>query len=238
MLRRGIARPPLPPHNRIPNFANAEKAAAKLAELPEWRAARIVKVNPDSPQFHVRLMALRQNKLLIMPTPRMREGFLVLDPSRIPKNLHTRAATIRGAFQLGRKIAPEEFRELKIDFIVEGSVAVNEFGERLGKGRGYGEFEFAVLLELGCIDIDVPIATTVHDVQVVPYRLPQEPYDVPVDYVVTPTRIVRARRGERPKGIIWELLDDEKRDILQKTRLSSLLRGGASHHCKNSGGGC
>jgi hypothetical protein len=34
---------------RIPNFAGAPAAAARLASLPAWRAARVVKANPDAP---------------------------------------------------------------------------------------------------------------------------------------------------------------------------------------------
>ena len=34
---------------RIPNFAGASVAAARLASLPAWRAARVVKSNPTPP---------------------------------------------------------------------------------------------------------------------------------------------------------------------------------------------
>ena len=34
---------------RIPNFAGAPAAAARLASLPAWRAAQVVKSNPDAP---------------------------------------------------------------------------------------------------------------------------------------------------------------------------------------------
>jgi 5-formyltetrahydrofolate cyclo-ligase len=34
---------------RIPNFAGAQAAAARLVSLPQWRAARVVKSNPDAP---------------------------------------------------------------------------------------------------------------------------------------------------------------------------------------------
>lgn len=37
-------------HHRIPNFVDAEKAAARLADLPEFKASAVVKVNPDTPQ--------------------------------------------------------------------------------------------------------------------------------------------------------------------------------------------
>ena len=42
---------------RIPNFAGAPAAAARLALLPAWRAARVVKSNPDAPQLPVRAHA-------------------------------------------------------------------------------------------------------------------------------------------------------------------------------------
>jgi hypothetical protein len=44
------ARFPRPVHHRIPNFVDAEKAAQRLADLPEFKAAKVIKVNPDTPQ--------------------------------------------------------------------------------------------------------------------------------------------------------------------------------------------
>jgi 5-formyltetrahydrofolate cyclo-ligase len=211
LLERGVATFPLPPHGRIPNFKGAREATERLAELPEWKRARIVKVNPDSPQRWVRLLALRQGKLLVMATPRLREGFILLDPKRIPPHLYDAASTIRGAFRLGRRIGIDELRELGgVDFIVTGSVAVDRRGHRIGKGEGYAELEYAILRELGLADEDTPIATTVHDLQIVD-EIPRDPYDLTVDYIVTPRRILRvAGREPRPPGIIWSMLPCEK----------------------------
>lgn len=208
---QNIARFPRPVYGRIPNFAGAREAAMNLAKTRVWREARIVKVNPDSPQKWVRLMALRQGKLVVMATPRIREGFIILDPSRIPSFLYEKAATIRGAFQLGRKIGLDELRELGgIDLIVTGSVAVDRQGHRIGKGEGYAELEYAILRELGLVGDDTPIATTVHDVQIVE-QIPREPYDLVVDYIATPTRIIETRSGEKkPPGILWDILPCEK----------------------------
>ncbi|MET1128894.1 MAG: 5-formyltetrahydrofolate cyclo-ligase, partial [Thermoproteota archaeon] len=109
---RGVARFPRPVHGRIPNFAGAEEAAARLAQLPAWRRARLVKVNPDSPQKPVRLLALRQGKILVMASPRLRSGFILVDPRRIPPYLYEKASTIRGAFELGRQVSLDELRSL------------------------------------------------------------------------------------------------------------------------------
>ncbi|BEP18181.1 5-formyltetrahydrofolate cyclo-ligase [Pyrofollis japonicus] len=209
---RGVARFPRPVYGRIPNFEGAEKAAYRLASLEEWKRARIIKVNPDSPQKWVRLLALKQGKLVVMATPRLREGFILLDPGKIPPAMYEKAATIRGAFQLGRKIGIEELKRLGgIDFIVSGSVAVDMQGHRIGKGEGYAEIEYAIMRELGLVTDSTPIATTVHDLQVLSEPIPRDPYDLTVDYIVTPTRIIKVEsREERPKGILWELLSCEK----------------------------
>ncbi|KPJ55799.1 MAG: hypothetical protein AMJ42_06210 [Deltaproteobacteria bacterium DG_8] len=54
MEERNIARFPRPVHGRIPNFIGAEQAALRLKELAEWKKAKVVKANPDSPQRSVR----------------------------------------------------------------------------------------------------------------------------------------------------------------------------------------
>src|SRR5918911_1372293 len=66
---------------RIPNFVGAEAAARRLAELPEWQAARTVKANPDAPQLAVRRAALAAGKTVYMAVPRLRDEkpFLRLD---------------------------------------------------------------------------------------------------------------------------------------------------------------
>ncbi|MCS7121548.1 MAG: 5-formyltetrahydrofolate cyclo-ligase [Archaeoglobaceae archaeon] len=209
MLEKGIAKHPLPPHNRIPNFHGAEKAAELLTKLEEWKNSEVLKINPDSPQMEVRYRALSEGKTVLMPTPRIKQGFLLIDPKKIPRSLYRKASTIKGAFELGKKVEIYEIPE--VDFIVEGSVAVNEFGERIGKGEGYGELEFAILLEIGKIEKDVPIATTVHEFQVLNIKFPQDPYDVQIDYIVTPKRIIKVEKSKyRPNGIIWELLSEKK----------------------------
>ena len=43
-----------PVHNRIPNFIGASTAGRKLAEMSEFKSAKVVKVSPDKPQEEVR----------------------------------------------------------------------------------------------------------------------------------------------------------------------------------------
>ncbi|MEO2241073.1 MAG: 5-formyltetrahydrofolate cyclo-ligase [Euryarchaeota archaeon] len=212
----GEAAPPFPVEGRIPNFRGAQLAARRLTSTDEYEDADVIKVNPDSPQRPVRERALRDGKTLIMPTPRLRQGFLVIENPRDPR----RASTIRGAFREGRRVMPDELPAP--DLVVAGSVAVAPDGARLGKGGGYFDLEWGILAELGLVDEDTPVHTTVHDVQVLPAgEIPMEEHDVPVDVVHTPTGTHECdRKYEKPEGLlrdrIGEKLDEVKwlRDYL------------------------
>lgn len=212
MTRERLAAFPLPIRGRIPNFKGAAEAADRLTELPEFRAATAVKVNPDAPQRPVRKRVLEAGKRLLMATPRLREGFLLLDPNRLSSRQITRGSSIGGAFELGTLVALDDLPA--IDLIIVGTVAVSPEGSRVGKGEGYAELEYATLRQLGRINERVPIATTVHDVQVVA-AIPSEPFDVPIDIVVTPTRVIRTPSTlPRPAGILWEYLTEERLEAM------------------------
>jgi 5-formyltetrahydrofolate cyclo-ligase len=54
------------------------------------------------------------------------------------------------------------------------------------------------------------IATTVHPLQLLDEELPETAHDFRVDVIVTPDEVIRTRRARRPRGILWEDLDEEK----------------------------
>ena len=180
-----VARFPLPCYGRIPNFAGSEKAAEKVRLLIEWKTAKVVFANPDYAQQKVREYVLSDGKILVMTSPRLRHGYLVVH-SRDVQGLESIASTIRGAFKYGKAISAEEIP--KPGLIVEGSVAVDVRGHRLGKGHGYGDAEICVLRQkFGSI----PIVTTVHDLQVVE-TVPVAEKDERISIIVTPTKVIRA----------------------------------------------
>ncbi len=204
--KENLARFPRPVHGRIPNFVGAERAAELLATLPEFKQAKTLKVNPDSPQRRVREIALLQGKKLLMPRPRLRSGFLLLRPGKA-EGREKFAASIKGAFSLGQEIKLNEIP--RPDLLVVGSVAASPDGSRIGKGEGYSEIEYGILRELGLVNENVPICTTVHPVQIMK-ELPQDPYDVSVDYVVTPEEVIPThRKRKRPTGIFWDRVSEK-----------------------------
>lgn len=188
MEEKGIATFPKPVYHRIPNFIGAEKAAQNLRKLSEYEKAQVVFCNPDSPQRPVREMTLKDGKILVVATPRLKHGFLVIAPE-ITAGKERFASTIKGAFKYGKGTVAFP----KPDLIVTGSVAVDKDGNRLGKGRGYGDREIEMIKEkFG----NVLVATTIHDVQLVEYA-PSTPLDEKVDIIVTPTKIIRVEHDKR-----------------------------------------
>lgn len=205
----GEARFPFPPHGRIPNFAGADVAAEGLVDLPEWTTADALKANPDSPQRPVRRRALAAGKTVYMAVPRLRDEacFLRLDPDDI-EDLD-RATTIRGSAELGEHVGPEAVEP--IDLVVCGSVAVTDRGARIGKGEGYSDLEYSLLREFDLLDGNTPVATTVHERQVIDDELSVDEHDVPMDLVVTPDRVIETdSEYDRPPGILWDDLPEEK----------------------------
>jgi 5-formyltetrahydrofolate cyclo-ligase len=206
MEEKGVSRFP-GAEGRIPNFAGAKLAAEKLANHRLWKRAQVIKANPDSPQTHARRIALEEGKTVIMAVPRLRDPhpFRVLEPKLMTKKAVGEAATIKGALKHGKVVALDDLPE--IDFLLCGSVAVNLSGARVGKGGGYHDLEYGILVETGKIDSHITVATTVHPVQILRQHLMVTDHDLPCDVIATPRAVIEVERQyDRPRGILWDHL--------------------------------
>jgi len=204
----GAAIPP-GPYGRIPMFEGAEAAAERLAGLPEWRSARVVKANPDWAQMPVRARALADGKIVYMAVPKLAgdHPFVMLDPARLPDSAAQSGDKDR-ALRLGQPVQVEDMQD--VDLAVAGSVAVNESGARVGKGGGFSDIELALLTEAGVVCAHTTVVTTVHPLQIVDEPLPETRHDFRVDVIVTPDRVIRATDPRPSPGIIWDDLDQAK----------------------------
>ena len=187
---KNVAIFPLPARGRIPNFVGSDQAAGLVRTLPEWKKARVVFANPDYAQKKIREFALKEGKVLIMASPRLKHGFLQIDPQNVRGKAEI-ASGIKGAFKYGKPVenpASGGIKEMpKPDLIVTGCVAVDHRGWRLGKGGGYGDIEAKKIKDqFG----RVPIVTTIHSLQLVTF-VPHVDHDAKVDVIVTPERIYR-----------------------------------------------
>ncbi|MFX0066859.1 MAG: 5-formyltetrahydrofolate cyclo-ligase [Candidatus Hermodarchaeota archaeon] len=208
MTEKQVAIFPLPIYGRIPNFKGAAEAAKRVFGTDIWQNSKYIKSNPDSPQKWIRQKALEEGKTVFMAVPRLREVkcFVKL---KVPTELSKKAATIRGAFKYGVLVHPRNMP--RIDLVIAGSVAVNLECQRIGKGGGYSDLEYAIARHFNLITEDTPIVTTVHDLQVFNQEFELSPFDITLDMIMTPTRTLnRGGTLQRPPGILWKYLDKKK----------------------------
>ena len=197
---------------RIPNFVGAEACAKRLAETQYWKAARVLKINPDSPQRAIRQKGLADGKIIYMAVPRLRseKPFIELDPEKLRCSPYA-ASSIKGAAQYGWPVTLDEMTN--IDLVVCGSVGVNRQGARVGKGGGYSDLEFALLTLEKKIDRRTSVVTSVHPLQIIDEEIPMTEHDIPLSAIVTPTEVIEITATfPRPEKIYWNILPREKLD--------------------------
>jgi len=186
LKRQGVQRFPFLPHRRIPNFKGSDVAGLNLFLFPEIARASVIKCNPDSPQRAFREEALARGIVLLLPTPRLVDDFLILDPERIPRASYRQASRSSGFSTHGVYCSLSEIPQPEVTIV--GSVAVNERGGRCGKGHGYADMESAMLREVGLQS--TPVFSSIHDFQLVK-DFPVESTDLRLAGVATPQGHIR-----------------------------------------------
>lgn len=207
-----------PVWSRIPNFVGADEAAQRISQLEFWKKAKVIKCNPDPPQIPVRLRALYDGKLLYTPVPELVEGFpfVLLDPEKLAKDnvQFELAATSQGAVEHGEPVAFEDM--MHMDVVIVGCVGVTRSGGRTGKGGGFADLELGIFRELGKIDQNTPIATTVHSSQVVDDDLiVMLGHDSALHWIVTENEVIETNSPyPQPSGVAWDVVqEDQLNDI-------------------------
>ncbi|XP_070692330.1 methenyltetrahydrofolate synthase domain-containing protein isoform X2 [Pempheris klunzingeri] len=201
----------------------AIEACNRLADLQEFKSSQTVKVNPDRPQQQARFVSLEAQKTLLVPTPRLRSGLFnrITPPQGANKEQLRICSSSQGVKDFSVPVGLDT--KMKVDLVVVGSVAVSEKGFRIGKGEGYADMEYGMMASMGAVNESTVVVTVVHDCQVV--DIPEElveSHDMTVDYILTPTRVIKTNcLFPKPQGIIWTKLDTEKLEkipILKKLR--------------------
>ncbi|XP_016052723.1 PREDICTED: methenyltetrahydrofolate synthase domain-containing protein isoform X1 [Miniopterus natalensis] len=211
MESQNLADFPRPVHHRIPNFKGSYLACQNISNLEVFARAQEVKVDPDKPLEGVRLLALQSKKTLLVPTPRLRTGLFnrITPPPGATKDILRKCATSQGVRNYSVPVGLDS--RVLVDLVMVGSIAVSEKGWRIGKGEGYADLEYAMMVSMGAVSQGTPVVTIVHDCQVI--DIPEvllEDHDLTVDYILTPTRVI-ATGCERPKptGITWSKISCE-----------------------------
>ncbi|KAG9462441.1 methenyltetrahydrofolate synthase domain-containing protein isoform X3 [Eleutherodactylus coqui] len=230
MEHNNLADFPRPVHHRIPNFKGAPQACERLTTLQDFQSGKVIKINPDAPQKNARFLTLQANKTLLVPTPRLRSGLFnrITPPAGASKEVLRICATSQGVKDFSVPLGLDS--AVRVDLVVVGSVAVSEKGWRIGKGEGFADMEYAMMVAMGAVTEQTVVVTVVHDCQVldIPESLLDD-HDLTVDYIVTPTRVLTTNcTRPKPQGIIWSKVSREMMStipILRKLRDSERRAG-------------
>ncbi len=180
MEKKNLVTFPRPCYGRIPNFVGAKTAGNRIQELKEFQKAKCIFSAPDSSLMEVRKQTLLTGKTLLVALPHI-TGYREING----KELAEKAITIGSFKQYGKRA------KTPVDLFVQGSVAVDLKGNRLGKGKGYGDREYSELKENELLNPNAKVITVVHDCQIVEdFSDLISKHDVKVDYIITPIQII------------------------------------------------
>ncbi|XP_034255088.1 methenyltetrahydrofolate synthase domain-containing protein [Thrips palmi] len=203
--------------NRIPYFKGSDEAAQRFAETEEFKNAKSICINADKAQESVQYLTVQAKKTLLIQIPLfIRKGLVkcIQVPDDLPDD-QVQKLTTRTAIGAHGKVVPLS-DERKVDIVVMGSIAVTKQGQRIGKGEGFADIEYAMMQKQGMLTPDTIVVTTVHDSQVfdsLPGELFKE-HDVGVNLIVTPTQVIRVSPNPpKSSGLNWSLLSNRRLKI-------------------------
>jgi len=138
--------------------------------------------------------------------------FIELDPKELQRRSISfdEVAPIEGAMEHGRKVG---FQDMKpFDLAVVGSVAATRNGGRSGKGGGFADLEMGIFREMGLVNMETPIVTTIHSLQVMEdERVIMVAHDTPLDWVITPDEVIETQTLiAQPGGVNWDAIQSDQ----------------------------
>lgn len=211
----------------IPDFEGSTQATDRITALPAYATSKFAFITPDNCLVELRRRMIAARKPFVMSTYGIFRGFLYIEPGAVPAGDELYAAWLDGMEHFGRPITLEEITRMgRFDFMVTGASAVSIDGVRFGKGHGYFDLEWGMFTDLGLADDQTPVVAAVHDVQVVEDKLHPSDTDILVDTIATPTRLITVeRRGRRPRGVKWDLINATQLEQTPPLRELAHMRG-------------
>ena len=170
------------------SHAKAEDDSKKIAErflsLPQLKKAKNILLyyphkNEVDTRFIIKELIKSKNFNLFLPK--------VVGNDLIPVKITDLSVLKKGYAGImepeGERSSPEN-----IDIVVVPAVAFDLEGHRLGYGKGYYD---RFLKKTKALKVGVA-----YDFQIVD-KLPREQHDVPVDLIITPTRLIKVKEDEK-----------------------------------------
>jgi len=191
---------------------SAPRATGRLAErlrrTPWYRERRVFFVSLSPLLHQVRINVLADGKTLLMPSPSLRQGFLVFPARSVPFGKIPQAVTPKGAVRFGRRLTGGELRQWPVAVAVAEALLVDRRGVRLGAGDGFFDLALGILAAWQGLSEDlVTVACLAAADRLIDGPLPAEPFDVPVQVAASHEGVVALDVAPPSPRIWWEYLD-------------------------------
>lgn len=195
----------------IPDFLGSKKCTEKIRRMDVYKKARLFFITPDNCLETLREACIRDRKAYLMTPYAIERNMFLLSPRNVPRGKEELSSVLDGAERFAKSMSLRQVKKLgRLDALVTGASIVNTEGVRHGKGHGFFDVEWAIFRDLGMVDDSTPIITVAHDCQVTTRTFPVSPNDTIIDYIVTPSRVIRVKtQRPKPRGIDWKLLPAE-----------------------------
>lgn len=202
-----------------PDFRDSKAAIDRLVELPCYQSATTILAAPDNSLEELRYRALKDGKKVLVGTYRLRRGFVVLSPQRIPDAEMRTASWLDGMERpgVGRLVSLAQMQEegIKVDLCVIGGLAFDTQGVVVWEGHGLFEVQWALLQDVKVLKGQVPVVAVAHACQVVDEAelgleriKPGKDAEVQCDYVVTPEKTYEVQDAVKPSsGVDFDAVD-------------------------------
>lgn len=186
------------------------RVAEKLRGLASYRNAVTVFATPHESLFQARVNCLADGKNLLMPGPSLRDGFFLLTARSVPFKDLSAAVTYKGLKNHALRLKENSLSEHPVDMLLVDSLAVDPEGGRIGKGDGLFDLSCALLHELGGLRQNAAVLTFILEEQIAPESLPQDKWDIQMNFAVTPGGVRKFAAPTRKPQIFWDMLSMDR----------------------------
>jgi 5-formyltetrahydrofolate cyclo-ligase len=189
------------------------RLAQLLRQQQVYREAKAVHVSPGLLLSQVRMNVLADGKVLLCPTPGLKEGFHLLLPYTVPFARLAHAVSQKGMREFGKLInQADHLREISVSLTVTDCLAVDEQGVVLGNGKGFLDLSLAILNSWAVLSRDDMVIAVVPEEQLLADVFAADPWDSFADLVLSEEGIVGRGHGQRrPRApIFWHVLSEKR----------------------------
>ncbi len=195
---------------QVPAGLQPGKLAQQLRGEPFYRKAAVIFVSPSPLLHQIRINALLDGKKMIMPSPGLRDGFVLYRPFSLSFRDIGYAVTLRGQKKYGECIAGNCLNDLRVDFLITDAWAIDLDGNRLGDGQGFFDLAYALLGDSGALSEKQFVLAVAACEQLLEEKLVSDPWDVSMDAALTDTGIRNFSHACRGAGVIWDQLSRKR----------------------------